>query len=147
MPRITLHLALALALLTGGLGLTGCGNRPAPGTPAAPAAQTYEYRVTQGILVLSQANTAAAKMAVSLNARGTLTDDQTRNVLDYTDRIAMAAKSVAQIKDGATSATQKAAAIKSLLAVLQVPPNVANSALSDALAAVSMAVLQIMGVN
>lgn len=147
MHRLTLHIALALALLTGGLGLTGCGNRPAPGTPAAPAAQTYEYRVTQGILLLSQANVSAAKMAVSLNARGTLTDDQTRNALDYTDRIAIAAKSVAQIKDGSTSVAQKAAAIRSLLAVLQVPPNVANSALTDALGAVSVAVLQLMGVN
>ena len=147
MRRLTLHLAFALALLTGGLGLTGCGNRPAPATPAAPAAQTYEYRVTQGILVLSQANTAAAKMAVSLNARGTLSDDQTRNVLDYTDRIAIAAKSVAQIKDSGTSAIEKASAIRGLLAVLKVPPNVTNSALSDALAAVSVAVLQLMGVN
>lgn len=140
-------IALALALLTGGLGLTGCGNRPAPGTPAAPAAQTYEYRVTQGILLLSQANVSAAKMAVSLNARGTLTDDQTRNVLDYTDKIAIAAKSVAQIKDSGTAVGEKAAAIRSLLAVLQVPPNVTNSALTDALGAVSVAVLQLMGVQ
>lgn len=140
-------IALALALLTGGLGLTGCGNRPAPGTPAAPAAQTYEYRVTQGILLLSQANVSAAKMAVSLNARGTLTDDQTRNVLDYTDKIAIAAKSVAQIKDSGTAVGEKAVAIRSLLAVLQVPPNVTNSALTDALGAVSVAVLQLMGVQ
>lgn len=147
MRRLTLSITLALALLTGGLGLTGCGNRPAPGTPAAPAAQTYEYRVTQGMLVLAQANTAAAKMAVSLNTRGTLSDDQTRAVLDYTDKIAMASKAVAQIKDGATSAQQKAAAIQSLLTTLKVPPNIANSPLSEALAAVSVAVLQIMGVN
>lgn len=147
MPRITLSIALALALLAGGLGLTGCGNRPAPGTPAAPAAQTVEYRITQGVLLLNQANVAAAKMAVSLNARGTLADDQTRTVLDYTDKIAIASKSVAQIKDSGTAVTEKAAAIRSLLAVLQVPPNVTNSALTDALGAVSVAVLQLMGVQ
>lgn len=147
MRRALTSTVLCLALLLGGAGLTGCGNRPAPGTPAAPTAQTVEYRITQGVLLLSQANTAAAKMAVSLNARGTLTDDQTRATLDYTDRIAYAAKAVAQIKDGATSAVEKSAAIKSLLVVVKVPPNIANSALSDALAAVSVAVLQLMEVR
>lgn len=147
MRNLTLHIALALALLTGGLGLTGCGNRPAPGTPAAPAAQTYEYRVTQGLVALSQANLAVVKIAVSLNSRGVLTDEQTRGVLDYTDQVANAAKSVAQIKDSSTSLAEKSAAIKRLMAIVKVPPNVSNSTLADALGLVSVAVLDILGVN
>ena len=141
------HIALALALLVGGLGLTGCGNRPAPGTPAAPAAQTYEYRVTQGLVAVSSANLAVAKIAISLNSRGVLPDDQTRNVLDYTDKVATAAKAVAQIKDSSTSLAEKSAAIKRLMAVVSVPPNVANSTLAEALGSVAVAVLGIMGVN
>ena len=147
MSRLTLHLALALALLTGGLGLTGCGHRPAPGTPAAPAAQTISYRISQANDLVSKANNALVKVTISLNQRGAVDDADTRKILDYAEKITVATTSIAKIKDSAIASQEKVAAVRGLLTLLKVPPNVANSSLTDALAAVSVAVLQLMEVN
>lgn len=140
-------LTLCLALLIGGAGLTGCGNRPAPGTPAAPTAQTVSYRISQGNQLVSQANNALVKVTISLNQRGAVDDADTRKILDYAEKIATATTSIARIKDSAVSSQEKVAAVRNLLTLLKVPPNVANSSLAEALGAVSVAVLQLMEVN
>lgn len=100
---------------------TSCAARQGttPGTP-----QTPTYNIQQGLQILADANLAATKVVIELEKQGIIKTDLTREILKYNALVAQSAKSGTTILQSNKSNTEKAAAIRALMAQLPLPASV-----------------------
>ncbi len=120
--------------------LAGCGDRPAPGTPAAPV--NVELRFTQALGILSEANLAAVKMVKQRLDQGKMTRAEALVIFDYTDRIANASKQAVLIMRSSGDPVARMNAVRNLMASANAPPSV-NNELIAGVAAALVSVLEV----
>lgn len=121
--------------------LAGCGNNPAPSTPAPPV--NVELRFTQALGILSEANLAAVKMVKQRLDQGKMTRAEALAIFDYTDRIANASKQAVLIMRSGGDPVARIAAVRNLLASANAPPSVNN----DLIAGVAAALVSVLEVR
>ncbi len=101
----------AAALTAVMLAAAGCARHSTAGQPL-PA----DYRITQSVAVLVEANKAATETAIQLNKTAVINDSTTAQILSYTASVAQASKTALMILDGTATAEQKTAQIQAAFA-------------------------------
>lgn len=107
---------------------TSCGAR-IPGvakTPAAPMTQSQQLQLStaKSLATIAELNKAATATAINLNRQKILTDEQTRQILNYNSIVANAVRTAFTIMDQTKDDHQKSVAVLALLKQLQLPSNV-----------------------
>jgi hypothetical protein len=102
------HAAFLLVFL---LLAAGCAKRTT-GSQPLPA----DYRLSQSLAVLVEANKAATATAIQLNQAMVIDDATTAALLSYTGSVAQAVKSALALMDSDMTADQKTAQIQALFA-------------------------------
>lgn len=97
---------------------TGCAVRS--GTVVTNPADTPQYRVQQGLLILAKASATTGTVARDLHTKGSLTTAWARGVLDYTDAVDSFCIAATNTMRSGLSAKEKAAAIQSAIKTLPV---------------------------
>ena len=98
----------------------GCVKR----VPLSPA-QTVTLNLNQTLAAVATTNQAMASDVVALNKSGLIQSPLTNSILNYNRLVAQAVLTAENVQKGALSDADKAATIKSALAVLKLPPDVA----------------------
>ncbi len=104
----TKRAALALAVM---LASAGCARHSTAGQPLPS-----DYRITQSLAILVEANKAATETAIQLNKTAVMDDATTALILSYTASVAQASKASLVILDGNATAAQKSAQIQATFA-------------------------------
>jgi hypothetical protein len=122
--------------------IVGCGNKPAPGTPAPP--QSVEFRVHQGIGILAEVNLAAVKRVAQARKDGQISDAMVLSILDWTDRVAAAQKAAIAILQRSGDPTTKIAAVQGLIKSLGLPPEYSSPTVAGLVAGVTSTLTMIL---
>jgi hypothetical protein len=108
----------AIAILA--LVSVGCVKR----VPLTPA-QTVTLNLNQTLAAIATVNQAVASDVIGVNKSGLIQGPLTNSILNYSRLVAQAVLTAENVQQGALSDADKAAAIKSALAVLKLPQDVA----------------------
>jgi type IV pilus biogenesis protein CpaD/CtpE len=108
---------LLVALLAG----AGCAKHATTGQPL-PA----DYRITQSVAILVEANRAATETAIALNKTAVIDDATTAQILGYTSTVARASKIALVILDGTATTAQKTAQIQAVFAQVTASAGIRN---------------------
>lgn len=76
---------------------TGCSAVPFRGGAQSQAAPPPLYRAAQGIAILAELNKSATATVINLNKMGKISDENTADVLGYTELVAQSCRSAALV--------------------------------------------------
>lgn len=127
--RARIHASiLCLLLLVGGAGLTGCGNRPAPGTPAAPAAVSKAYQIRQGLLAALTVVETTQESTIALYRAGKISQDNSRTIVTWTVAAAKGIKAATVTMSSNRPLPEKIAAVRLTIESIGKTPAISGAA-------------------
>lgn len=146
--------SIGLALLQ--LSLTGCSSVPFKSGAPAQAGAPAIYRAAQGIAIIAELNKSVASTAINLNKLGKLSDENTADVLGYSELVAQSCRSAALvIQDKTKSDASKMKAVLALTQQVSVPATLSSKlslgssdmiSLSSLLNSMNMAMKMVVGI-